>query len=138
MNIYPGSGLGLSASLGNLGRNYATSSIFDYCTIKGVILTSLGLPAGYASSRLQNSISGTEIVEDWSGVKVTASHTPAATINGKIVGTGKTSTVTNETGYFEMKVIKGLTVTVACESFGRTITVDTAGHNSIDLSTYFT
>jgi len=94
-------------------------------------------PAGKQTRTLVNTSGGTTIVLGWSGLTVTVSHTEAEIDGGIIVGTESISTATNQAGYAEIYVIKGLTVSVSCPAFGKTITVDTTGHDDIDLSSYF-
>lgn len=78
-----------------------------------------------------------QLVSSWKGVSLTASTPLAYNIGTDIVGNESLSTITNESGYAQLAVIKGSTVTVTCPSFGKSITVDTTGLDTIDLSTYF-
>lgn len=94
-------------------------------------------PAGRQTRTLVNTSGGTSIVLGWSGLMVTVSHAKAEVDDGIIVGVESISTTTNQAGYAEIYVIKGLTVSVSCPAFGKTITVDTTGHDDIDLSSYF-
>lgn len=96
-----------------------------------------GTPAGKETSKITNTTTGVTITLGWQGVKVTATHNAAYNIDTEIVGTETVSTETNAAGYAQLAVIKGSTVTVTCPSFGKSVTVDTAGLDTIDLSTYF-
>lgn len=96
-----------------------------------------GTPTGYGTETLVNTVDGAVVMQRWKGVKVTASHTTAYNIGTDIIGTETITTETNAAGYAQLAVIKGSTVTVACPSFGKTVTVDTTGHDTIDLSTFF-
>jgi len=122
----------------------------DYMTVTEVVaseqpMTTLtmtvakidGTPTGSPTKTLTNTTSGTVLVNGWSGVKVTASHNTAYNIGTDIIGTETVTTETNAAGYAQLAVIKGSTVTVSCPSFGKTVTVDTTGLDTIDLSTYF-
>ncbi len=96
-----------------------------------------GSPAGKETRELVNTDDGTQIVLGWKGVTVTASHPVADEVTGVIIGTETVSTTTNAAGYAQLSVIKGQTVTISCPSFGKSVTIDTTGLDSIDLSTHF-
>lgn len=96
-----------------------------------------GTPAGEATKTLQNTATGSVIINSWKGVKVTATHTTAYNIDNDIIGTEVITTETNASGYAQLAVIKGSTVTVTCPSFGKSVTIDTIGLDTIDLSTFF-
>lgn len=96
-----------------------------------------GTPTGRETRTLVNTSTGTQIVLGWQGVTVTASHPVADELTGVIIGTETISTTTNAAGYAQLSVIKGQTVTVSCPSFGKTVTIDTTGQDTIDLSSYF-
>jgi hypothetical protein len=96
-----------------------------------------GTPPGEAIKTLQNTPTGSTIINGWRGVTVTARQEDAYNIGTEIIGTEDISATTNAVGYAQLAVIKGTTVTVSCPSFGKTVTVDTTGHDTIDLSTYF-
>lgn len=134
LNNYPGDGLGVGIDIGLL---YAAWSGWPLCRISGTILTVTGQPVGKASTTPVMVDGNATIVSSWTGVAVTAQHAAADTMSGKIIGADKVQTSTNDQGYFELFVIKGVTATVSCPSFGKTITVDTTGHDTIDLSSYF-
>jgi hypothetical protein len=96
-----------------------------------------GGASGEATKTLVNIAGGTTVVSGWKGVTLTVENPAADAISGKIVGTEKTTTTTNQAGYAEKYVIKGMTVSAACSSFGKTVVIDTTGLDSVDLSTYF-
>ena len=109
----------------------------DMTTITMTIVKIDGTPTGYGTETLVNTVDGAVVTQGWKGVKVTASHTTAYNIGTDIIGTETITTETNAAGYAQLAVIKGSTVTVSCPSFGKTVTVDTTGLDTIDLSTYF-
>jgi hypothetical protein len=96
-----------------------------------------GTAAGKQTSKMSNTVNGVVITLGWAGLPVTASNLIADELSGKIISTEAASTVTNAAGYAEMYVIKGISVLVTCPGFGKVITVNTAGLDSVDLSTYF-
>lgn len=96
-----------------------------------------GTPTGEATKTLQNTPTGATVINGWKGVRVTATLDDAYNIGTDIIGTETITTETNAAGYAQLDVIKGSTVTVACHSFGKSISVDTTGIDTIDLSTYF-
>lgn len=109
----------------------------DKTTISMTIAKSDGTPAGKETQELVNTDTGTTIVLGWKGVTVTASHAVANEMSGSIIGTETISTETNAAGYAQLAVIKGSTVTISCPAFGKTVTVDTTGLDTVDLSSYF-
>ena len=122
----------------------------DYLTVNDVVVSDQpmttitmtitkidGTPAGEATKTLANSTAGATVVNGWKGVKVTATHPTAYNIDTDIIGTETITTETNAAGYAQLVVIKGSTVTVSCPPFGKSVTVDTTGIDTIDLSTYF-
>lgn len=137
----------------------------DYMTVTDVIvseqpMTKLfmtiskrdGTPPGAATKTLQNyqppnyqdengvtviSYATVTVVNVWKGVSVIATYPVAETIDGTIWGVGKTETETNASGYAELFVLKGSVPTVSCPAFGKSVTVDTTGLDTIDLSTFF-
>ncbi len=112
--------------------------IIQFCLLTATILKIDGTPAGYATRDLVPSGDGTvTLVDGWKGVQVRASRTPADAVGGKIVGTEAVMTTTDANGYAQLSVVKGQTVTVTCPSFGKSVTVDTTGLDTIDLSSYF-
>ena len=141
MNYYPGQGLTVgTAILGNtVGQVYPAGTVISLCKLHGEILNPQGAAVGSDGTELQNSTMGIVVVNTWKGVTVTvtAAIAPAKLIAGNIISVDKVSTTTNSSGYFELYVIKGLTVTVTCPSFGKSVTVDTTGLTTIDLSTFF-
>ena len=96
-----------------------------------------GTPTGTATKTLENQNGSAVVVNGWRGVKVTATLNDAYNIGTDIIGTESISTKTNAAGYAELSVIKGSTVTVSCPAFGKSVTVDTTGLDTIDLSTFF-
>lgn len=96
-----------------------------------------GTPTGEATKTLSNTTGGVTVVNGWKGVKITATHPTAYNIGTDIIGTETITTETNAAGYAQLVVIKGSTVTVSCPSFGKSVTVDTTGIDTIDLSTFF-
>lgn len=96
-----------------------------------------GTPTGTEIQTLQNTTTGAVAVLGWRGVTVNATHQTAYNIGTDIIGTETISTTTNAAGYAQLAVIKGSTVTVTCPSFGKTVTVDTTGLDTIDLSSFF-
>jgi hypothetical protein len=137
---YPGSGLGSDGIVlgGFLGMTYSTAPVITMCKLFGTLETPAGAVPGTAGTALSNSASGSVILADtWNGVTVTASISVADASSGKIVTVDKITRTTNDKGYFELYVIQGLTVTVSCPSFGKSVVVPTTGLTSIDLSTFF-
>lgn len=139
MNYYPGEGLGIgTAILGNtVGQPYPAGTLFTLCKIHGLLLTPDGLPVGAASSDLIQGATGLSLKSTWRGETVTAGLTLAGAQGLSVITTDRLTTVTNEHGYFEFHVIQGLTITVSCPSFGKTVSVPTLGLTDIDISTYF-
>lgn len=139
MNYYPGQGLTIgTAVLGNtVGQEYPVGSVFALCKLFGTLLTPAGSPVGEAGQTLTNTTTGVVITPTWKGVTITASISPADNASGKIISTDRISASSNEYGYFEIYVIRGLTVTVTCPSFGKSVAVNTTGETSIDLSALF-
>jgi len=139
MNYYPGEGLGVgTAILGStVGQAYPAGSILPLCKIWGMLVNLKATPTGTASTAPATVGGRLVFVPTWDGVTVTASINSADILNGKIVTVDKVTAVSNEQGYFEIYVLQGLSVTVSCPVFGRTIMVDTMDLASIDLSTFF-
>lgn len=132
---YPGDGF---AEAPDIGAVYDLAPAFTYCKLFGTVLNAEGGPAGYASSGLRMVDGVSTLVDTWTGVEVTATVSAAHAMNGKILGVDKLKTTTNESGYFEFDtLVRGLSFVVTCPSFGTSITVDTTGQDSIDLSGYF-
>ena len=97
-----------------------------------------GTPAGAATSTLENTVNGgTALVAGWKGVTVRATAGQAFNVGTDIIGTETVTTVTNASGYAELSVIKGSTVTVTCPAFGKSVVVDTTGLDTVDISTFF-
>lgn len=94
-------------------------------------------PAGKETKELVNTDTGTMIVSGWEGVSIIAKHPSADSVNGVVVGVEPIYVKTNAAGYAQFLWIKGQPVEVSCPSFGKTVTVDTTGLDSIDLSSYF-
>ena len=121
---------------------YATVSAVNIsaatkCKLFGIILKADGTPAGEEGRLLSNTVNGVTLALRWAGVMVTVSSPIADANSGDIIGVEKLKTTTNAVGYFEQYVIQGLTVTVTCPAFGKSVTVDTTGLDAIDLSTFF-
>lgn len=130
--------IGYSASFVDYATVVARNAVDSLKTIISMTIAKIdGSPAGKETRELVNTTTGTTIVLGWKGVAVTASHPVADQVTGTIIGTETISTETNAAGYAQLAVIKGQTVTVACPSFGKTVTVDTTGLDSVDLSSYF-
>ena len=135
-----------SASLGVSGQKIDTLNILTdtvvadlgpTCTIFATILKSDGTPAGAETKTLVSLGGATQVVTGWKGVKLTATNPLAYNIVTDIIGTESITTETNSDGYGELHVIQGLSVTVTCPAFGKTVQVDTTGLDTIDLSTFF-
>ena len=94
-------------------------------------------PAGKQTKTLTNTIDGTMVTLGWKGLPLTVVNSVADAVSGNVIDTELITTETNAAGYAEVYVVKGLTVKVGCPGFGKEITVDTTGLDSIDLSTYF-
>lgn len=137
------------ATMTNTVLGVAISSV-SYATVTDIIISDQpmtlltmtigkidGTPSGTAIQKLTNTVYGTVLVSGWKGVKVTAITPDAYNTGTEIIGTEAVSTETNAVGYAQLAVIKGSTVTVTCPSFGKSVTVDTTGLDTIDLSTYF-
>jgi hypothetical protein len=130
----------LSASLSSI--SYVTiaamlGSNAALTTLTMTILKADGTPAGRETRTVQNTVDGSIILLTYEGVKVTAFLQTADALSGNIVGIELVTTTTNAAGYAELQVLKGLSVVVSCPSFGKTVTVDTTGLDTIDLSSYF-
>lgn len=109
----------------------------EFCLITMTILKSDGSPAGRETRTLTNSVDGVTVTLGWAGVTVTASNATADEMDNTIIGTEAISTTTNAAGYAQLSVLKGLTVTVSCPAFGRSVNVDTTGLDTVDLNSYF-
>ena len=96
-----------------------------------------GTPTGTPTSTLTNTVNGLVLNAGWKGIKVTASPATTYKIGTDIIGMETVSTETNAAGYAQLSVIKGSVVTVTCPAFGKSVTVDTTGLDTIDLSTFF-
>jgi len=107
------------------------------CKIFGTIEKPDGTPTGVPSTTLVNTTTGTLLQAGWKGVEVKASIPAADADAGKVVGIEAVTTQTNAAGYFEMYVIQGLTVTVTCPAFGKSVSVATAALAEVDISTFF-
>jgi hypothetical protein len=134
MNYYPGQGLTIgTAILGTtLGQEYDTKTLGDICKIHGVLHDAQGnavgnyLPSFTAPSGF-----------DWQGVQVTARLVEAVTVGASVITTQSSSVETLESGYFEFNVLRGLSVVVMAPVFDKAVVVDTTGHTSLDISSYF-
>jgi hypothetical protein len=107
------------------------------CRLYGTIEKPDGTPTGAATSSLVNSVGGLVLQTGWKGVDVRASIASADVDTGKIVSVETMTTTTNASGYFEFYVIQGLTVTITCPSFGKSVAVATTGLTTVDISTFF-
>lgn len=102
------------------------------------LIKSDGTPAGKETRTLKPNGDGTmSAAIAWEGVSVTISNSAADAISGKVVDTETITVKTDPAGYAQAAVIKGMIVNVSCPYFGKSITVDTTGHDTIDLSSYF-
>lgn len=140
MNYFPGQGLGIgTAILGStVGQTYPAGVVPVLCKIYGVLVDITADPVGTIGSTLVPVPGGVPVVAPtWKGVEVTAALTIADAWSGKVVTIDQVSSITNELGYFEVKVIQGLTVVVTCPVFGKAVSVDTTGLTSVDISTFF-
>lgn len=139
MNNYPSQGLGQGYTiLGEaLGFAYQVQSASLVCKIFGTIEKPDGTPTGVNSSSLANSTGGLVLQSVWKGVDVRASISVANVDAGKVVSVEPLITTTNAAGYFELYVLRGLTVTVTCPSFGKSVSIDTTGLAEKDISTLF-
>jgi len=109
----------------------------NLCTISMTIGKIDGSAAGSPSSAMTNTVGGTSIVSSWAGIKITATHAAASKTGNTILDTETVSTFTNAAGYAQLTILKGVTATITCPYFGKTVTVNTANLDAIDLSTYF-
>lgn len=109
----------------------------DMTTITMTIAKIDGTPTGRETKTITNTTNGTVVTLGWEGVTVTASHPVADEVTGIIIGTESISTKTDANGYAQLAVIKGQTVTISCPSFGKTVTVNTTGLDTVDLSSSF-
>jgi hypothetical protein len=140
MNYYPGEGLGVGTAVlgGFVGQIYTTvATAGDLCKIYGLLKDIQGEPVGAASTTLDITNGVTSLTPAWNGVQVTATITTADAISGAVITTERVSVSTNESGYFEVYTLQGLAVVLSCPVFGKTLSVDTTGHASIDISTLF-
>lgn len=94
-------------------------------------------PVGQQTKILTNTVDGMVVNYGWKGVKVVISHPSANNIGTDIIGVDAVTVETDAAGFALVDVIKGSIVTVACPSFGKSVTVDTAGLDTIDLSEFF-
>lgn len=102
------------------------------------LIKSDGTPAGKEIRTLTPNGDGTmSAAISWEGVNVTISNPVADAVSGKVVDTEILTVRTDPAGYAQAAVIKGMTVNVSCPYFGKQVTVDTTGYDTIDLSSYF-
>lgn len=94
-------------------------------------------PVGHETQSMGNYAGGPALVKGWKGLTVTCKHDIADVTDASIIGTETVTTETNAVGYASLSVIQGKIVTVTCPAFGKSVTVDTTGLDTIDLSTYF-
>jgi hypothetical protein len=134
MNYYPGQGLTIGAAIlgTTLGQEYAAKTLGDICKIHGVLLDAQDNAAGnYLPSF--TAVSGF----DWQGVQVTARLVGAVTVGTSVITTQSSSVETLESGYFEFNVLRGLSVVITSPVLDKPVVVDTTGHASLDISSYF-
>lgn len=112
-------------------------SATSMCKLFGTVEKINGTPTGAPTSVLVNSSAGAVLQAGWKGTEISVVAPATITDGDKIVSIERITTTTNAAGYFELYVIKGSTVTVTCTSFDKSVTVDTTGLDTIDLSTYF-
>ncbi len=137
------------ATMTNTVLGVVISSI-DYATVTDMVISDQpmtlitmtigkvdGTPTGAPTQTMVNTVNGLVLTAGWKGVKITATNSTAYNIDTEIIGTETVSTETNAAGYAQLAVIKGSTVTITCPSFGKSVTVDTTGLDTIDLSTFF-
>lgn len=97
-----------------------------------------GTPAGKEIRTMVSNGDGTMSASiSWDGVPVTVSNPTADALSGNIVDTEMLTVKTDPAGYAQAAVLRGLTVNVTCPYFGKSVTVDTTGLDTIDLSSYF-
>jgi hypothetical protein len=106
----------------------------DMCKIFGTVIKTDTSAAG-SEKLIMAMVNGTlTSVSTWNGVQITVKSASASVVDADVVGIEQLTTLTSNAGYFEVYVIRGLTVTVSCSSFGKSITVDTTGHTTFDIS----
>lgn len=121
-------GLGLSLKTGilaeGLGQPFPNDTVVEMCRIHGTLVGLDGKPLG--------AIVGSV----WNGITIGCSLN-AATTNGSVIITKNTlKTNTNEFGFFEFIIVKGLTVTIESSYLGTSFPV-VANQDAIDISAYF-
>ena len=139
----------LVTTLSNAVLNISIASMV-YTTVTEIVVSSQpmtlltmtigkvdGTATGAPTQTMVNTVNGLVLTAGWKGVQVKATVTSAFNIGTEIIGTETVSTETNAAGYAQLPVIKGSVVTVTCPSFGKSVTVDTTGLDTIDLSTFF-
>jgi len=99
----------------------------------GSITTTTKIPI-YSSPE---PVSTTRVIKRWKGAKVVINLADAYNIDTDIIGVEDVSVYTNSEGYAQINVIKGSTVTVSCPALGKSVSVNTTGISTIDLSAYF-
>lgn len=148
--------LGLDAGVYTLAGHLVSPSLgedsyrIDYLTVTEAVISSQpmtiitmtiakldGTPTGTAAKALRNTDGLASVVNEWKGVQVTAKQSEAYNIGTDIISIETISTETNAAGYAQLPVIKGSTVTVSCPAFGKSVTIDTTGLDTIDLSSSF-
>lgn len=109
----------------------------DMTRLYGKIIKPDGTPAGSMKRVPVATQDGIVLTSVWGGVTITAKHIPSTEFQDSIVGIESVITMSDAAGLFELYVLKGITVAVSCNSFGKTVTVDTTGLDAIDLSDFF-
>lgn len=93
--------------------------------------------AGKQTKTLTNTVDGVTLVLGWQGLTITVSNAIADNISGDVIDTESISTTTDISGYAEIYVVKGLSYTVTCSGFGKSLAVDTTGLDELNLSGLF-
>ena len=107
------------------------------CLITMTILKSDGSAAGSQTYKLLTTTTGVTTVLGWKGVDVTVTNQIVDAVSGKIIDNEVLKGTTNAVGYLQFNVIRGTTQLVSCQFLGKTVTINTTGLESVDLSSYF-
>lgn len=111
-------------------------SMSPFCTVFGSIEKGDGSPPGVAVSSLMPTAQGLVLTPTWKGIPVTGAI-PVNIVDGeRIVSTESITVETDATGYFELDIIRGVTVKLSCSAFSGVITIDTTGLDEIDVSEF--
>lgn len=114
----------------------------DYCTLYITIAKTDGTAAGESIQTMSNTVIGgvntLTITNEWKGIDINIDKTIASNDSGIVIDNERVVMTTNMAGYAECRIIKGIVVKISSSYFGGvSFTVDTTGHDSIDLSTLF-